>query len=234
MVTAARATAQGQEIPGARVLRADAERNRLRILEAAHAVFAERGLNAPLEEIADRAGVGIATLYRRFPTREDLVAAAFTARLAEVAEAAEQACQHSDAWEGFCGFVEWVCATQAADRGLTDLMTTALPTADRVAALRARTAAAFAQLVLRAQGTGKLRSDFVAEDLSLLLLANAGVVVATKDAAPNVWRRLVRLMLEAFGSEDESPLPPPLTHEQTEQVMRHLGEMKRVCAPAAS
>ena len=219
-----------------RALRADAERNRQRILEAAALVFAERGLDAPLEEIADRAGVGIATLYRRFPTREDLVAAVFTARLAEVADAAERACQQADAWNGFCGFVEWVCAAQATDRGLTDLMTTALPTAEQAALLRARTTVAFAELVRRAQATGKLRADFVAEDLSLVLLANAGVLIATKDAAPDVWRRLVRLMLEAFRSEDARPLPPPLTHEQTEQAMRHLGQMKRVCAagrPAA-
>src|SRR5689334_23961309 len=84
-----------------RALRADARRNRQRIVEGACAVFRERGLDVPLEEIADRAGVGIATLYRRFPTREELIAAVFEAQLLEVATAAEEALESADAWTGF-------------------------------------------------------------------------------------------------------------------------------------
>jgi len=94
-----------------RELRADARRNRGRILDAARDAFGERGLDVPLEDIADRAGVGIATLYRRFPTREALVAASFEAKLAAFAEAAEQALDSPDAWAGFAGFVVWACAT---------------------------------------------------------------------------------------------------------------------------
>src|SRR5450759_1492763 len=94
----------------ARPLRVDAERNRGRIVEAAQAAFAERGLNVPLEDVAARAGVGIATLYRRFPTREDLIAACFERRLAEYARAADEALEAPEAWPGFCAYVARICA----------------------------------------------------------------------------------------------------------------------------
>jgi AcrR family transcriptional regulator len=98
---------------GARGLRADAERNRAAILAVARDVFAEQGLEAPLEMIAARAGVGIATLYRRFPTREKLVAAALVEKIALYAQAAEQALAVPDPWAGFAGFVQRICELQA-------------------------------------------------------------------------------------------------------------------------
>src|SRR5687767_7561888 len=142
-------------------LRADAERNRRRIVEAASAVFAEQGLDAPLEDVARRAGVGIATLYRRYPTREALMVASYKARLDEYAAALDDALATPDAWTGFCGFVERACEMQAADRGTQDLLTTTFPTAREVEAQRAREYKRFADLVRRAQGEGKLRPDFV-------------------------------------------------------------------------
>jgi AcrR family transcriptional regulator len=104
----------------ARPLRADAERNREAILGAARQVFAEQGLEAPLEVIALRAGVGIATLYRRFPRRDQLVAAAFIDKVGQYAQAAEQGLAVSDPWAGFTAFVERICDLQAADRGLRE------------------------------------------------------------------------------------------------------------------
>src|SRR5215207_2378303 len=124
--------------PNERVLRADAERNRERILAAAREVFAERGLDAPLDAIAQRAGVGQATLYRRFPRREDLIAACFAPKLAEYAAALEDALTAPDAWTGFCTFFEHVCAMQSADQGVQDVLTTTFPTARAVEAQRAR------------------------------------------------------------------------------------------------
>ena len=90
--------------PDERRLRADAARNRAAIVAVARDVFAEHGLAAPLETIAARAGVGIGTLYRRFPTREKLVAAALVEKVAEYAEAAREALAASDPWAGFAGF----------------------------------------------------------------------------------------------------------------------------------
>jgi AcrR family transcriptional regulator len=218
------------ETPGvttsARPLRADAERNRQRILDAARAVFADRGLEAPLEDIADRAGVGIATLYRRFSTRDDLVMAVFEDSFAEFAEAAEQALRSPSAWTGFCGVIERACAMQAADRGLTDVLTLA-PSCENVRAHRSRGFRAFAELVRRAQDEGTLRADFVDEDFVLLLIANAGVVQATKEAAPHAWRRFVALMLQSYRAHPSNgPLPAAPTPIQTERIMRHIGAVK--------
>src|SRR5436309_9983656 len=103
-------------------LRADAERNRAAIVQAAGVVFAAQGLDAPLDEIAKRAGTGNATLYRRFPTRSDLVAAVFAERMAAQVEAVETALDDADPWNGFASYIRSVTAMQARDRGIADLV----------------------------------------------------------------------------------------------------------------
>lgn len=210
-------------------LRADARRNRERIVHAAGELFAERGLGVPLEDIAERAGVGIATLYRRFPMREDLVAATFEAKLTEFAEMAERAHDAPDAWTGFCEVVERACEMQAADQGFTDLLTLIIPGATIAEGLRERAYTAFTELAGRAQEEGRLRPDFVPEDLPLLLIANAGVVRGCADAAPHAWRRLVALALDSFRADHADPLPAPPTSAQSRQAMRDLGRAKGVC-----
>jgi AcrR family transcriptional regulator len=205
-----------------RRLRVDAERNRVALLDAAREVFAEQGLEAPLEEIALRAGVGIATLYRRFPTRGQLVAAALVDKIAQYAEAAEQALAIPDPWAAFASFVERICELQADDRGLSDLLSMTLPTDDRIEHLRKVANQRVARLVARAKATGQLRQEFVAEDLLVLLVANASVVHVTRQDAPDAWRRFVALMLDAFGQASESCLPAPPTHAQMTGAMLRL------------
>src|SRR3954447_3263151 len=102
-------------------LRADAARNRAAIVEAARVVFAEHGLDAPLDDIAKRAGTGNATLYRRFPQRADLVAAVFAERMAEHVDAVQAGLADDDPWNGFAGYIQAVGAMQARDLGLADL-----------------------------------------------------------------------------------------------------------------
>ena len=206
-----------------RPLRVDAERNRQRIVEAARAVFAERGLDAPLDAIAERAGVGQATLYRRFPRREDLVVACFAPKLAEYAEAVEEALRAPDAWAGFCAFVERICGMQAADLAVQDVLTTTFPTAREVEAQRAHAFERLKELIRRAEAQGSLRADFVPEDVVLLLMANAGLVRATRVAAPDAWRRFVGLILDGLRAERARPLPPPPTPAQTYRAMLGIG-----------
>jgi AcrR family transcriptional regulator len=206
-----------------RPLRVDAERNRGRIVEAAQAAFAAHGLAVPLETVADNAGVGIATLYRRFPTRDDLVAACFERRVEDYARAAEEALDAPDAWTGFCGYVERICAMQAADRGLTNVLTRTFPNARALEAHRTRGHAMVVRLIERAQAEGFLRRDVVPEDIVLLLMANAGVVEGAGEAAPDAWRRFVALMLDAFRADGSTPLPPAPTPRQLVRAMRRLG-----------
>jgi AcrR family transcriptional regulator len=221
------ATVPKQQTDDRGTLRVDAERNRRHIVDAAREVFAERGLDVPLEAIAQRAGVGIATLYRRFPTREDLIAASFEHKMAEYAAAAEEALQAPDAWSGFCGYLERLCAMQAADRGLRDVLTLTFPTAKGLEAQRAQGYTSFVELVQRAQAGGMLRRDFVPEDLALLLMANAGVVQGTREAVPAAWQRFVALMIDACRADRAHPLPQPPTPAQMYRAMRRLARAPR-------
>jgi AcrR family transcriptional regulator len=206
-----------------RRLRADAERNRAALLDAAREVFAEQGLEAPLEEIALRAGVGIGTLYRRFPTRAQLVAAALFDKVAQYAEAAEQALAIPDPWAGFVTYVERICDLQADDRGLSDLLSMALPADEDIERLRRLANDRMAELIERAKAAGRLRQEFASEDLLLLLIAHAAVAHVTREDAPSAGRRFVALMLDAFGPQDgPSALPVPPSRTQMRRAMVRL------------
>jgi AcrR family transcriptional regulator len=213
-----------------RPLRVDAELNRDRIVDAAQAAFAEDGLDVPLEDIAQRAGVGIATLYRRFPTRIDLIAACFEGRVAHYADSAAQALQAPDAWSGFCGHVQRICAMQTADRGLKDVLTRTFPNAKALEAQRTRGYQLTLCVIERAKSEGVLRTDFVSQDVVLLLMANAGIVEATGPDAAAVSQRLVAYLLEAFRAdraERAEPLPPPPTEQAMIRAMRRAGKLSR-------
>jgi AcrR family transcriptional regulator len=208
-------------------LRVDAERNRQRILAAAREAFAEGGLDVPMDEIARRAGVGVGTLYRRYPTRADLVAAAFEQKMLAYAEAAGNALAEPDPWRGFCEYVERVCAMQAEDRGFNLVLTMSFPTAKRFEADRDRSFADFLTVVDRAKATGRLRADFVAEDIVMFLMANAGVLTATADAAPETSRRLVAYFLQACAATAAAPLPDPPAPRRMYRAMLRFAAPKR-------
>ncbi len=210
-----------------RSLRADAERNRERIVGAAREAFAERGLDVSTNEIARRAGVGVATLFRRFPTRDDLIAAAFADKMAAYREAIDEALRDPDPWRGFTGYIEGICRLQAADRAFADVLTMTFPTARQLAAERDQASRALAELLERAKASGRLRPDFVHQDVPLILMANAGVINATRDAAPDAWRRVVAYLLQAFETRAAGPLPVPPTPAQLYRAMRRLPSGRR-------
>lgn len=201
-------------------LRRDAERNRTRIVTAARQVFAARGLDAPLEEIARRAGVGIATLYRRFPTRQALIEEIFSTRLEQTVQAAEEALAMEDAWEGFSIYLFRLCALQADDCGVRDVLRMTFPTAKGLEETRARGYVLTVQLIDRAKEQGSLRDDFSPEDLVYLLIANGAFVAASSRIKPTAWKRYVALFLEGCRAERAHPLPePPLSGDQMFQAM---------------
>ena len=211
-VAATRPKREGRAAP-------DAERNRQRILATAREVFAEQGLDVPMEDLARQAGVGVGTLYRRYPNRADLIVAVFADKMRDYAEAAQQALADPDPWSGFCAYVERTCAMQAGDRGFTTVLTKTFPTARQLEADRDRAFADFRALVERAKAAGKLRADFVAEDMPLFLMANAGVLSTTADAAPNAWRRLVGYLTQACAATAAQPLPDPPNPRQMYRAM---------------
>jgi AcrR family transcriptional regulator len=188
-------------------LRADAERNRERILAAARRLYATEGLGVSMASVAREAGVGKATLSRRFATRDDLINAVFADRMDAYVTATTEALADPDPWHGFTHYIETLCAMQAADRGFAAVLTMTFPTAEALEARRTEGYDGFLKLIARAKATGHLRADFSSEDLVILLMANAGVITATSDAAPDSWRRLVGQMLRAFATPD-APIPP--------------------------
>ena len=201
-------------------LRKDAQRNRERLVEAARAVFAERGLDVALDEVARRAGVSIGTLYNRFPTRADLVAAVFADRRETLIEIAEHALAMDDAWAGFAHFVEQVCRMQAADRGYNDLsarsIPQAAPTPDHV-----RGRELMAEVIERAKRSGALRPDFVLADMAFVTWAITRTIEATADVDPDAWRRHLGFVLDGLRTPAAHPLPvPALTDEQVTRIMR--------------
>jgi AcrR family transcriptional regulator len=203
-------------------LRADAERNRQALISAARDAFRERGLSVALDEIARRAGVGNATLYRRFPTRGDLISAVFVDRLADYLEVVEEALRASDPWIGFRNYVQRLCAMQAEDHGFADLLTIR-PADDgdeAFEAVRMRAQQGFFALVERAQAHGSLRADFVPEDFVVLLMANVGVIRRTTQDAPASSPRLVAMWLDGVHQSAATPAPPPPTRDSTIAAMR--------------
>ncbi len=203
-------------------LRADAERNRERVLCAAREAFAERGLDVSTNEIARRAGVGVATLFRRFPTRDDLIAATFADKMTAYRAAIEDALGDPDAWHGFCAYIERICQMQAEDRAFADVLTMTFPTAKVLQEERDRSSYALAELLERAKAAGRLRPDFVHQDVPLILMANAGVITATRNAAPDAWRRFVGYLLQAFDVRAAEQLPDPPRPTQMYRAMMRL------------
>jgi AcrR family transcriptional regulator len=183
-------------------LRADAIRNRAALVAAAAEVFRERGLEAPLDEIARRAGLGNATLYRRFPSRQGLIDAVFAERMAVYARAAEDGLADPDPWAGFCGYVRHLLQLQAQDRGLADLLVTVSPEqSPEIEELRTRAYTGLVKLVARAKRAGALRKDFRTQDLVLILMANAGLVHRTARTCPQASQRLAGLLLDGLQAQ---------------------------------
>ena len=209
-----------------RAPRRDRARNQEALLAAARSAFAEHGLGASLQQIARDAGVAIGTLYRHFPTRDDLLVAVFADKLAVVAGTGEQALADPDPWAGFVRFVETLCALAAEDLGFNELTSMDRPASGGAAAVRAHVHQLWQRLLTRAQEAGVLRPDLVLNDMFVLLWSQSRIIEATYGVAPQAWRRHLHLMLDAYRADQASALPePPLTMAQMEQATARLNRV---------
>ncbi|WP_431873546.1 TetR/AcrR family transcriptional regulator [Amycolatopsis sacchari] len=191
-----------------RPLRSDATDNRQRILAAARVAFGSRGFDVPMREIARRAAVGLATVYRRFPTKEALFAEAFAEQLALCSAIVEQGLAEPDPWRGFSLVLERLMEAHARDRGFRALLAQLPHTAD-VATDRDRTLRMLLDLLHRAKESGQLREDIVLEDVILAMMANEGIQARSPELRVAASRRLAALMLQSFRVRPEpAPLPP--------------------------
>jgi AcrR family transcriptional regulator len=190
-------------------LRSDARDNRGRILASARAAFAAEGIDVPIREIARRAEVGPATIYRHFPTKEALLAAAFEEQMASCSAVVEAGLAAGDPWAGFCLVIEGLMRLHALDRGLVRTFTSQLRPDIDSAAEHDHTLRQLLELVGRAKAAGQLRQDFVVQDISLALMANEGICAGSPDMRVAASRRFAALMIQSFQAGPiVMPLPP--------------------------
>jgi AcrR family transcriptional regulator len=208
--------------------RVDARRNRSRLVEAARELFASEGADVSVREIARRAELGVGTLYRHFPTREDLLDAVLEDAFEEFIAIAEQALRAADPWAGFTGFVEDALVLHARNRGLKDVLAIRAHGRERAAAMRSRIRPLLAQLVERAQAAGALRADFTPQDIPLLFWSSDRAIEVAGDVAPEIWRRQLAFVLDGLRSTAATPVAqPPLTDDQLRRIgARNTGKAR--------
>jgi AcrR family transcriptional regulator len=206
-----------------RPLRRDAERNRQLILQAARERFAERGLSVTLDDIAKHAGVGVGTVYRRFPDRDSLVEALFQGIVEDLLVAARQAAVAEDPLEGLLGFLEYHLSLQVTDRGFEELMLNDTYGRQQILAMKEEVSPVIDGLVERAKAAGQLRADLETTDFPIIVAMLSSVVRGTRELAPDTWRRYLALILDGLRpvANGAPALPAPaLDHEAIATVMR--------------
>ena len=191
-----------------RPLRKDALRSRRLVLDAARALFARRGLDVGFDEIARTAGVGVGTVYRRFPDREALLEALFAEKIEEVVAVAVSALEIDDPWDSLVTFCERSVVEQQRDRGLAQVMASGARGQEHLAELRDRVGSVVEQILRRAQQDGAVRADVELVDVILMLH-----LIARASPGPDsaLWRRYLALFLDGLRERggDSAPLPGP-------------------------
>jgi len=201
-------------------LRADAQRNLVRVLDAAREVFAEQGIDAPVTEIADRAGVGVGTIFRRFPTKDDLLVAVVEQRAEQLIEAADLALASSDPGAALRRFMETATAMQISDVCWCEAGTDIFGR-EGIRELTDVLVGKIGELLTSAQTAGQVRSDVRALDIPVLLMAVAKSGLMLEEAVPGAWKRYLAIILDGLRPEAARPLPRrPLSRRQFEAARR--------------
>jgi AcrR family transcriptional regulator len=211
-------------------LRRDAERNRQRILDAARELFAQEGLGVTLNDIAHHAGVGVGTVYRRFPDKSQLIDELFEQRLEDLVSLADHALDDPDPWHGLKTFLQDALELQASDRGMKDLITASTDGLGRVSQIRSRMMPLGLELIRRAREAGQIRDDFVATDIAIIQLMLSTLIDASRDISPDLWRRYLAIItrgLSAHPDQEPELTIPPLAADQVDHVMSFLKPARR-------
>jgi AcrR family transcriptional regulator len=184
-------------VTAARPLRADAERNRQRVLEVATQVFASEGLAVPIDEIARRAGLGVGTLYRHFPTKEALFEAIVIGRMERLVEQARAGAKAADPGAAFFGFLSGMVDDAAAKKDFMAALASTGVDMQRIAAAKQRMKKALAVLVERAQDAGAVRADLSAGDALTIVMGTARAADG-HGARPAERKRLLQIVFDGL------------------------------------
>jgi AcrR family transcriptional regulator len=201
-----------------RQLRRDAAENRELLLDAAARVFAVQGLGAGVEEIARAAGVGIGTLYRRFPTKEALIAELVQDVLERMSALATAATEVPEG-RGLEQFLEASSAYQAEHRGCLPRLWNTSPDNEALVQVRQTIAA----LLADAKRHGRVRDEVTSTDLTMVMWSIRGVIETTRGVAPEAWRRLLAILVAGLRPAPEPLRHRPLTRAQVDQVVADAG-----------
>lgn len=195
------------DAPASRPLRKDAARNRALLVQAAREVFAERGLEASLDDIAHHAGLGVGTAYRHFANKYELARAILAEAVDEIVELADDAARAADPWAGIVSFIERSAEMQSADRGLREVLM-GVHDPEKMDEISHRISASMNDVVERAKASGAMRPDAEVTDLGIVLVMLCTVADITGDAAPDLWRRYLPMLLDGLRTGTELPVPP--------------------------
>jgi AcrR family transcriptional regulator len=181
-------------------LRADARRNRERVLSVAREAFAQNGVDLPMEELARRAGVGVGTVYRHFPSKEALLDALLVDHFAAIAANAQAALDRDDPWHAFCECIRFGAERQAVDSSFCDAMFARKAVSRNEAVLQVREdlESATHELIRRAQAAGEMRADFTPDDLPMFFASMSGAVRSAHDHPELDWRRQLEFLLDGL------------------------------------
>jgi AcrR family transcriptional regulator len=182
-----------------RPLRADARRNREAILKAARKVFADRGTDAQMDDVAHRAKVGVGTVYRHFPTKDALLEELVRETFRQMAVWTAEALEAEDAWSAFVDVMWRGAELHAKDRALSEVVADAKRRIADEAAREYGVTAAMGELMTRAQAAGQMRRDVGPEDLPPLFCSLGAVMHGFED--PSFWRRHLTLILDALRAD---------------------------------
>lgn len=181
-----------------RPLRADARRNREKVLAAAAVAFAEAGLDAQVEDIARRASVGVGTVYRHFPTKEILVDALAGEHFEQLADIVEASDRGGDPWDAFSGAI-WRCAESTAGNvALCEIIGGRPSVIAAACGGQRRLEAASARLIDAARATGAIRDDATVDDVRTIMCGFGHVAAAQRAGAPLDWRRYLTIALDGL------------------------------------
>jgi AcrR family transcriptional regulator len=207
MTVAERTSATGGKLgPVEKTLRADARRNREAVIAAAKRLFADEGLEAQMPDVARVAKVGVGTVYRHFPTKEDLIAVLVAQRFQRLADKAREGLEAEDAWQGICEFIRFSAQIQANDRGLCEVMGSR-PDLMEAAAREVGLPELCDRLVRRAQRSGGLRRDLTWEDIPMIACGLGRITQANVGPATGRWPRLVEIILDGLRAPGSRKLP---------------------------
>jgi AcrR family transcriptional regulator len=190
-----------------RPLRKDAVRNRGLLIQAAREVFAERGLEASLDDVAHRAGLGVGTAYRHFANKYELAQAILAEAIEQFVELAEHAAEAESPWDGITTFMEAAAEQQSTDRGLREVLM-GVHDLELMEQVNDRLTPPLRRMVERAKQAGMIRPDIEVTDLGILVLMLCTVADVTGDASPDLWRRYLPMLLDGLRAGSQLPVPP--------------------------